>query len=55
MAIMKHPNGCVHDVREDLVEKFTKAGWKPVKAARSEQPSSPAEQEKPKSKAKAKK
>lgn len=52
MAIMKHPNGCVHNVREDLVEKFTKAGWKLAKAARSEQPVSLTEQEKPKRKSK---
>lgn len=53
MAIMKHPNGCVHNVREDLVEKFQKAGWKLAKAARAEQPSSLAEQEaKPKRKSK---
>ena len=27
MVIMEHPNGCVHNVRDDLVEKFRKAGW----------------------------
>ena len=27
MAIMEHPNGCVHNVRDDLVDKFLKAGW----------------------------
>ena len=53
MPVMKHPNGCVHNVRDDLVEKFTKAGWKLAKAARSEQPVSLTEQEeKPKSKSK---
>ena len=53
MPVMKHPNGCVHNVREDLVEKFQKAGWKLAKAAQTEQPSSPAEQEeKPKRKSK---
>jgi hypothetical protein len=24
---MEHPNGCVHNVRGDLVEKFRNAGW----------------------------
>ena len=27
MVIMEHPNGCVHNVRDDLVEKFRNAGW----------------------------
>ena len=27
MVIMEHPNGCVHNVRDDLVDKFLKAGW----------------------------
>lgn len=45
MAIMVHPNGCVHNVREDLVEKFQKAGWT-IKAAPSEPPKAPAEQKK---------
>ena len=36
MKTMVHPNGCVHNVRDDLVEKFTKAGWK-VKAAANQQ------------------
>ena len=31
MKTMVHPNGCVHNVRDDLVEKFTKAGWKVAK------------------------
>ena len=47
MVTMKHPNGCVHNVREDLVEKFKKAGWK-IKAAPKEQP--PAEPKKRKTK-----
>ena len=33
--IMKHPNGCIHNVREDLVAKFIAAGWQAVP---SEQP-----------------
>lgn len=45
MVIMEHPNGCVHNVREDLVEKFRNAGWN-IKAAPSEPPKSPAEQKK---------
>lgn len=32
MVIMEHPNGCVHNVRDDLVDNFKAAGWK-VKAA----------------------
>ena len=36
MKTMVHPNCCVHNVRDDLVEKFTKAGWK-VKAASNKQ------------------
>ena len=24
---MVHPNGCIHEVREDLVAKFIAAGW----------------------------
>ena len=28
MVIMEHPNGCVHNVRDDLVTKFQNAGWK---------------------------
>lgn len=27
MVTMEHPNGCVHNVRDDLVEKFRNAGW----------------------------
>jgi hypothetical protein len=27
MVIMEHPNGCVHNVRDDLVNKFLNAGW----------------------------
>ena len=45
MVIMEHPNGCVHNVREDLVEKFRNAGWN-VKAAPSEPPVLPAEPKK---------
>lgn len=51
MAIMVHPNGCVHNVRDDLVERFQKAGWT-IKAAHWEPPVVPAEQKKRKPKAK---
>lgn len=37
MKKMVHPNGCVHDVRDDLVDRFKAAGWK-IKAARNEPP-----------------
>ncbi len=37
MVTMEHPNGCVHNVRDDLVDKFLKAGWN-IKAAPSEPP-----------------
>ena len=37
MVTMVHPNGCVHNVREDLVAKFLAAGWK-EQAVPSEQP-----------------
>ena len=39
MVTMEHPNGCVHNVADELVEKFTKAGWK-VKAVQTEPPTS---------------
>ena len=45
MVTMVHPNGCVHDVRDDLVEKFLASGWV-VKAAQSVPPFSPAEEPK---------
>ena len=45
MVIMEHPNGCVHNVRDDLVDKFLKAGWN-IKAAQSEPPVVPAEPKK---------
>ena len=37
MVAMEHPNGCVHVVKDELVETFLQAGWK-VKAAPSEPP-----------------
>lgn len=33
MLTMVHPNGCVHEVRDDLVAKFVAAGWEEIKAA----------------------
>ena len=45
MAIMEHPNGCVHEVREDLVEKFSKAGWT-IKGEATASPVSPDGQKK---------
>ena len=27
MVIMEHPNGCVHNVRDESVSKFLNAGW----------------------------
>lgn len=42
---MQHPNGCVHEVREDLVDKFLSAGWV-IKAAQIVPPISPAEPKK---------
>ena len=44
MVKLEHPNGCVHDVREDLVSKFLAAGWM-IKAAPAERPFSSAETE----------
>ena len=45
MVIMEHPNGCVHNVRDDLVNKFLNAGWN-IKAAPSEPPVVPEEPKK---------
>jgi hypothetical protein len=48
MVIMVHPNGCVHNVADEFVDKFRKAGWV-EKTALSEPSTTPAtEQEKPK-------
>lgn len=40
MVTVEHPNGCIHRIPEELLEKFLAAGWK-VKAALNE-PSEPA-------------
>jgi hypothetical protein len=45
MVIMEHPNGCVHNVREDLVEKFRNAGWN-IKGEVTASPVVPAESKK---------
>ena len=45
MVIMEHPNGCVHNVRDDLVEKFRNAGWT-IKGGANASPVVPAEQKK---------
>ena len=37
MVTVEHPNGCVHNIPEDLLEKFLAAGWK-VKEAPCEPP-----------------
>ena len=45
MVIMEHPNGCVHNVRDDLVAKFQNAGWK-IKGEQSVPPVTPAKKRK---------
>ena len=45
MVTMEHPNGCVHNVRDDLVNKFLDAGWK-IKGEQSTPPVVPAEPKK---------
>ena len=37
MVTVEHPNGCVHNIPEWLLEKFLAAGWK-VKEAPCEPP-----------------
>ena len=44
MVTMEHPNGCVHNVRDDLVTKFQNAGWN----IKGEQSVPPVVQEEPK-------
>ena len=46
MKKMVHPNGCEHDVRDDLVDRFKAAGWV-IKAAPSEPPKEPEAPEAP--------
>ena len=45
MVIMEHPNGCVHNVRDDLVDRFKAAGWN-VKGEQSVPPVVPTEPKK---------
>lgn len=45
MVIMEHPNGCIHNVRDDLVSKFLSAGWY-IKGEQTAPPVVPAEQKK---------
>ena len=45
MVIMEHPNGCVHNVRDDLVAKFQEAGWN-IKGEATASPVVPAEPKK---------
>lgn len=45
MVIMVHPNGCVHNVRDDLVAKFQNAGWN-IKGEQSVPPVVPEEPKK---------
>ncbi len=45
MVTMEHPNGCVHNVRDDLVDKFLKAGWN-IKGEAVASPVVPAEPKK---------
>ena len=45
MVIMEHPNGCVHNVRDDLVSKFQNAGWN-IKGEATASPVVPAEPKK---------
>ena len=45
MVIMEHPNGCVHNVRDDLVNKFLNAGWN-IKGEAAASPVAPAEPKK---------
>ena len=37
MVTVEHPNGCIHQIPEDLLHKFLAAGWK-VKEAPCEPP-----------------
>ena len=51
MVIMEHPNGCVHNVRDDLVEKFKNAGWN-IKGEEITPPIAPEEPKKRKTRSK---
>lgn len=45
MVVMEHPNGFVHNVRDDLVAKFQNAGWN-IKGEQSVPPVAPEEPKK---------
>ena len=51
MVIMEHPNGCVHNVRDDIVNKFLDAGWN-IKGEQSVPPVTPEEPKKRKTRSK---
>lgn len=51
MVTMEHPNGCVHNVRDDLVAKFQNAGWK-IKGEQTVPPVAPEEPKKRKTRSK---
>ena len=51
MVIMEHPNGCVHNVRDDLVTKFQEAGWN-IKGEQIAPPETPEEPKKRKTRSK---
>ena len=44
MVVMEHPSGCVHNVRDEMVDKFLNAGW----TIKGEQTASPCIAEEPK-------
>ena len=50
MVVMEHPNGCVHNVRDESVDRFKAAGWK-IKGEETP-PVVPTEQKKRRTKAK---
>ena len=45
MVIMEHPNGCVHNVRDELVSRFEADGWN-IKGEQIAPPVTPAEPKK---------
>lgn len=51
MVTMVHPNGCVHNVADELVPEFKAWGWV-EKAVHIEPPTSATKQEKPKTRRK---
>ena len=51
MVTMEHPNGCIHNVRDDLVDRFKAAGWN-IKGEQIAPPVVPTEPKKRRTKAK---